>query len=394
MSDTQTQKPEEKQSQTPESSSASRNGPESKASADPKPEGSQQPVGNVNANDSAGKKPASQPKAKQSKLNGMLSKNTAAAAKSKSPESSEGISTKVKAPGDRPAPKEREAFKVLLLDEISMGPNPRGHIDEAEFEALCESVNETGVLQPIVCRFKQDPDNKAIKYELVAGQRRFLAAKNVGISSIPAAVRTLTDEQAYSIAVSENTNRAQMLPKEVMAAYEHLVSLGVSRKRLNASLGGSAKVSKLKKISESPYWMSLVLEGEISLKDAYAGATGHLDKHSSPHASQGETDTSEEPVSDQPDSAVPTLTDAPSPIASHYDDPGVRRTPETSKSKKKRCLKATLHHTDRGEVDGHIVLSELSFEGATSEHIAFYPDAGDYEIVPLKSLTLKSAFIL
>lgn len=109
------------------------------------------------------------------------------------------------------------------LEEIPVGsvyPNrfqPRTRFDEEDLAALAESIREVGILQPILVRPSGDG------YELVAGERRWRAARRVGLQFIPALVRDADDASALERALVENVHRADLNALEEAAAYQQLI---------------------------------------------------------------------------------------------------------------------------------------------------------------------------
>jgi ParB family chromosome partitioning protein len=109
------------------------------------------------------------------------------------------------------------------LAELSIGairPNPqqpREHFDEEALGALAESIREVGVLQPVLVRAAGDD------YELIAGERRWRAARRVGLQTIPAIVRVADDAAMLQQAIVENVQREQLNPLEEAAAYQQLI---------------------------------------------------------------------------------------------------------------------------------------------------------------------------
>ena len=109
------------------------------------------------------------------------------------------------------------------LREIPIGeirPNqhqPRDQFDEEELAALVGSIREVGVLQPVLVRPAGDG------FELIAGERRWRAAKRVGLSTIPALVRDADEASALEQALVENIHRANLNPLEEAAAYQQLI---------------------------------------------------------------------------------------------------------------------------------------------------------------------------
>ena len=103
----------------------------------------------------------------------------------------------------------REEVRTLALGEITPNPEqPRKYFDEASLEQLASSIRDKGVLQPVLVR------DTGATLELVAGERRYQAAKRAGLETIPAIVRELSDEQALEIALTENLSREDLSPVE------------------------------------------------------------------------------------------------------------------------------------------------------------------------------------
>ncbi|MET0895553.1 MAG: ParB/RepB/Spo0J family partition protein [Acidimicrobiia bacterium] len=109
------------------------------------------------------------------------------------------------------------------LEELplaSITPNryqPRDHFDEEALGQLADSIREVGVLQPVLVRPAGDG------YELIAGERRWRAARRVGLQTIPALVRETEDAAALEHALIENLHRDELNPLEEAAAYQQLI---------------------------------------------------------------------------------------------------------------------------------------------------------------------------
>lgn len=110
------------------------------------------------------------------------------------------------------------SLRSLPIEEVEPCPNqPRRHFSEEEISELASSIEESGVLQPIVVR----PSTGGM-YEIVAGERRYRAAKQAGLSRIPAVVRELEDKEAFLLSVVENVQREDLNPIEEALAYQRL----------------------------------------------------------------------------------------------------------------------------------------------------------------------------
>ena len=109
-------------------------------------------------------------------------------------------------------------LRELPVSVITANPaQPREHFDEESMGALAESIREVGVLQPVLVREHDDG------YELIAGERRWRAARRIGLQTIPAIVRHADDAAVLQQAIIENVQREQLNPLEEAAAYQQLI---------------------------------------------------------------------------------------------------------------------------------------------------------------------------
>ncbi|WP_052433243.1 ParB/RepB/Spo0J family partition protein [Streptacidiphilus carbonis] len=110
-------------------------------------------------------------------------------------------------------------FAEIPLDAITPNPRqPRDIFDEEALEELVHSIQEVGLLQPVVVR-QTSPD----RYELIMGERRWRASRKAGLEAIPAIVRATEDEKLLLDALLENLHRSQLNPLEEAAAYDQLL---------------------------------------------------------------------------------------------------------------------------------------------------------------------------
>jgi ParB family chromosome partitioning protein len=110
----------------------------------------------------------------------------------------------------------------LAISQISFPKQqPRRYFDPEKMEQLVLSIKEHGILEPLLVRSLEDSD----KYELVAGERRYRAAKEAGLTEIPVVIRELSDEQAIQIALIENLQREDLNPVEETEGVLQLLSL-------------------------------------------------------------------------------------------------------------------------------------------------------------------------
>ncbi|MFF1717836.1 ParB/RepB/Spo0J family partition protein [Streptomyces sviceus] len=120
---------------------------------------------------------------------------------------------------ETPAPPMGAHFAELPLDSITPNPRqPREVFDEDALQELVTSIQEVGLLQPVVVR-QVGP----ARYELIMGERRWRASREAGLDAIPAIVRATEDDKLLLDALLENLHRAQLNPLEEAAAYDQLL---------------------------------------------------------------------------------------------------------------------------------------------------------------------------
>ena len=115
---------------------------------------------------------------------------------------------------------EEEAQTELELPVSEIEPNrdqPRKAFDEEQLEELADSIRKYGVLQPLLVQKKGD------SYEIIAGERRWRAAKLAGLKKVPVVIREYSPQQTMEIALIENVQRADLNPIEEALAYQRLM---------------------------------------------------------------------------------------------------------------------------------------------------------------------------
>jgi ParB family transcriptional regulator, chromosome partitioning protein len=159
----------------------------------------------------------------------------------------------------------------MELSVTAVRPNPRqprSHFDEDGLASLTASVREIGVLQPILVR-RTDED----EYELIAGERRWRAARRAGMATIPAIIRTASDSESLEQALIENLNREELNPLEEAAGYQQLIEdFDLTHDQLSARVGKSrvAITNALRLFQLPPSVQRLVAEGRLSAGHARA----------------------------------------------------------------------------------------------------------------------------
>ena len=160
-------------------------------------------------------------------------------------------------------------FLRLPLDSISPNPyQPRTVFDEESLDTLAESIREVGLLQPVVVRAAEEG-----RYVLVAGERRWRAARRAGLSEIPAIVRQADDRAALTEALVENLQREDLTPLEEAAAYQQLLEdFGLTHEEIGDRVGKSrsAVTNTLRLLQLPPVIQGMVERGELSAGHARA----------------------------------------------------------------------------------------------------------------------------
>jgi ParB family transcriptional regulator, chromosome partitioning protein len=164
---------------------------------------------------------------------------------------------------------DESAFQELPVGSIS--PNrrqPRTQFDEESLAALTASVRELGVLQPVLVRATGGG-----AYELIAGERRWRAAKRAGLSLIPAIVRTVDDTLSLEQALVENVQREDLNPLDEAAAYQQLLEdFHLTHDELASRVGKSrAAISNTLRLFQLPPTVQrMVAEGRLTAGHARA----------------------------------------------------------------------------------------------------------------------------
>ncbi|HTW07712.1 MAG TPA: ParB/RepB/Spo0J family partition protein [Acidimicrobiales bacterium] len=165
----------------------------------------------------------------------------------------------------------RDRGALAELSVTAIRPNsrqPRSHFDEEALAALAASIREIGVLQPVLVRRVSDQD-----YELIAGERRWRAARRAGLPTVPAIIRTASDSESLEQALIENLNREELNPIEEAAGYQQLIEdFELTHDQVSARVGKSraAITNALRLFQLPPSVQRLVAEGRLSAGHARA----------------------------------------------------------------------------------------------------------------------------
>jgi ParB family transcriptional regulator, chromosome partitioning protein len=154
------------------------------------------------------------------------------------------------------------------LAKISRNPSqPRTQFEPAAIQELAASIRERGVLQPVLLRPAADG------YQLVAGERRFIAARDAGFTTIPAIIRPLTDRESLLIALIENIQRENLNPIDEARAYYRLATeYGLPHEEIGQRVGKDrSTISNIIRFNNLPVDAQRLLEtGKISAGHARA----------------------------------------------------------------------------------------------------------------------------
>ena len=117
----------------------------------------------------------------------------------------------------------------IAIERITSNPNqPRREFDEEALTELANSIREIGIITPITLRQMADG-----RYQIIAGERRWRAAKTAGLTTIPAYIRTVEDEGVMEMALVENIQREDLNAIEIALAYQHMAdSIGMTQELL------------------------------------------------------------------------------------------------------------------------------------------------------------------
>ena len=175
--------------------------------------------------------------------------------------------------GDEPAPgsaaPSTETTNELPVDQLQPGKyQPRTRMEPEALKELSESIKTQGVIQPILVR---PVDTN--KYEIIAGERRWRAARMAGLRAVPVVVRNIPDNQALAVALIENIQREDLNPLEEAIGIQRLTNeFGLTHQAAAEALGRSrAAVSNLLRLLElAPPVRDMLAEGKLDMGHARA----------------------------------------------------------------------------------------------------------------------------
>lgn len=180
----------------------------------------------------------------------------------KKPRLGKGLDALIPA-GERPT----EGIREVPVHHILPNPHqPRTRLSEEELEELAASIRTHGLLQPLIVTRIED-GAVGERYQLIAGERRWRAAKRAGLERVPVVVREATEQQMLEWALIENVQRADLNPLEEALAYQQLAeTFGLSHSQIAERVGKSrvTVTNMLRLLKLPPAVQQLVLDGELS----------------------------------------------------------------------------------------------------------------------------------
>ena len=160
---------------------------------------------------------------------------------------------------------ESQVLNVPIEDIIPNRFQPRLNFDENGLKELADSIKEHGIIQPLVLRRLGD------KYEIIAGERRYKAAKIAGLTSVPAIISSLDDKKSAEVAIVENVQRRDLSSIEEAKSYKALLDKGyLTQDELAKKMGlsQSAISNKLRLLSLSSNVQDALMNNKISERHA------------------------------------------------------------------------------------------------------------------------------
>ncbi|MFT4190723.1 MAG: ParB/RepB/Spo0J family partition protein [Comamonas sp.] len=165
------------------------------------------------------------------------------------------------------------APSALALDQMVPGVyQPRTRMDEGALYELAESIKAQGIMQPILVR-KLAQGEQAGKYEIIAGERRFRAARIAGLKEVPVLVREVADEAAAAMALIENIQREDLNPLEEAQGIQRLVKeFGLTHEQAAQAVGRSRSAASnlLRLLNLADPVQTMLMAGDIDMGHARA----------------------------------------------------------------------------------------------------------------------------
>lgn len=176
------------------------------------------------------------------------------------------------ATAEAPAGNPGTPASLLLADMVPGQYQPRTRMDEGALYELAESIKAQGIMQPILVRRLANGAN-AGRYEIIAGERRFRAAKLAGLDSVPVLVRDVPDEAAAAMALIENIQREDLNPLEEAQGLQRLVKeFGLTHEQAAQAVGRSRSAASnlLRLLNLTDAVQAMLMAGDLEMGHARA----------------------------------------------------------------------------------------------------------------------------
>jgi len=163
-----------------------------------------------------------------------------------------------------------DSSKKIVTNKISINNltrnkfQPRKHFNKESLEELSNSIREQGVIQPIVVRPNKSSEGK---YEIVAGERRWLASQNAGLHEVPVVILNIDDVKSLEFSIVENVQRQDLNPIEEARGYQRLIDeFNYNQDKLSKFIGKSRSyiANSLRLLSLSEEILLMVEQGNLS----------------------------------------------------------------------------------------------------------------------------------
>ncbi|MGE3319341.1 MAG: ParB/RepB/Spo0J family partition protein [Candidatus Berkiella sp.] len=256
------------------------------------------------------------------------------------------VAVKDKAPTEK-AEHADQSLTYMSVEELMSGTyQPRQTIRHDGLEQLAESIRAQGILQPIVVRPRGD------KYEIIAGERRWRAAKLANLTTVPVLVRQVPDEAAMAMALIENIQREDLNPLEEAIALKRLADeLQLTHLQVAEAVGKSRAsiTNTLRLLTLNPDVQTLLEQGQIEMGHARAllGLKGVM------QSQVAQTVINRSLSVRETEKLVNKLQEGPMPTAPEETlsaDPNIRRLEEDLSDKLGAKVKIKHNHKGRGQV--------------------------------------------
>ncbi len=161
-----------------------------------------------------------------------------------------------------------ERFSELEIEQLKPNPaQPRAHFDPKALKELALSIQETGILQPLLVVAEDD------HYKIIVGERRWRAAQQAGLSKIPVLIRNMSQAQQYEASLIENLQREDLNPMEIALAYQRMADdLAMTQQQVAEKVGKDrASVANYMRLLKLPDEIQkMITQGKLSMGHARA----------------------------------------------------------------------------------------------------------------------------